>query len=371
MGGNKVATIHAIKVKANDKHINNSAAKKTDTKNIAVDFRTNLTHKRAEKEFLNLQEHHKKTITKIIPKEETKHTKPSKTTPKTFGSLTNDKTKKTAAEITIKPLPKKQSSSIAEKTPKTPLKVQAKNVKTIEKNKKSNITKSTQQKSNVKMARNLADVANATGLSKEFLSEIKNVEKLKTMPFDDGFGNLTIGIGHKILPHERKKLLRKLSLEEVYTIYKNDLLKAKKAIEKRTKGIKLTQGQKEAMFDLVFNIGPRCLSGTFVNSLRNGEPEKAEKELNFVLTNDQVVTGLCLRRIAITVKSFSKERPSENTLEAIQKLALKGNAVFDEQIRNETNPDSLKKLLQKKNNYWDEVKRSKSKITAEIEQQER
>lgn len=93
--------------------------------------------------------------------------------------------------------------------------------------------------------------------SQRGLEHIKGFEKLRLEAYDDGYGNLTIGWGHKIGPGDPHKMSE--AMAETYL--RQDIATAEFAI-KRWVRVKLYQHEFDAIVGLVYNIG----AGKFSNS---------------------------------------------------------------------------------------------------------
>jgi len=96
-------------------------------------------------------------------------------------------------------------------------------------------------------------------LSENGLSFIKQWESFRAAPYDDGYGNPTIGFGHKIKPDES---FTRISEAEALQFLAQDVAWAEDAVN-RNVSVPLTQAQFDALVSLVFNWGP----GNFAQSL--------------------------------------------------------------------------------------------------------
>lgn len=94
--------------------------------------------------------------------------------------------------------------------------------------------------------------------SERIIKFIKSFEKLNLSLYNDGFGNLTIGYGHKILSGESYK---KISLQQAEQILKSDIKEVETFLHKNITA-KLTQNQFDALVSLTFNIGKGNLMKT-------------------------------------------------------------------------------------------------------------
>jgi lysozyme len=96
-------------------------------------------------------------------------------------------------------------------------------------------------------------------LSENGLSFIKRWEGFIPTPYDDGYGNLTVGYGHKIRPGES---FTQISEAEGSQLLAQDVAWAEDAVNRNVR-VPLTQAQFDALVSLVFNWG----AGNFAESL--------------------------------------------------------------------------------------------------------
>jgi lysozyme len=87
---------------------------------------------------------------------------------------------------------------------------------------------------------------------------IKNYEKFSAIAYDDGFGNMTIGYGHKIKPGES---FEAISLDTANKILRDDLDIAADFV-RRNVSVKLNHNQFDAVVSLVFNAGGQAVYNT-------------------------------------------------------------------------------------------------------------
>lgn len=95
-------------------------------------------------------------------------------------------------------------------------------------------------------------------VNEEGIALIKKWEGFRNAIYKDTAGNLTIGIGHKILPGE--DFSAGLSDEEVLSLFQSDTAKAEDIIAANI-DVPLTDNQFGALVCLVFNCGARPLCG--------------------------------------------------------------------------------------------------------------
>jgi len=101
-------------------------------------------------------------------------------------------------------------------------------------------------------------------------------EAYRQFPYDDGFGNMTVGFGHLILPGE--DFSQGLSRPDAETLLRSDMAKAT-AIVQREVGVPLNQGEIDALSDSVFNMGDFLRASTLLRMLNAGDYADAEQQL--------------------------------------------------------------------------------------------
>lgn len=92
------------------------------------------------------------------------------------------------------------------------------------------------------------------GIKQSTFKLIKQFEGVSKTPYDDGFGNYTIGVGHHIKPDEAHLYYSTLTTKQVDTLLKRDMAPCERVIKDEV-GHPLTQGQFDALMSLCFNIG--------------------------------------------------------------------------------------------------------------------
>jgi lysozyme len=132
-------------------------------------------------------------------------------------------------------------------------------------------------------------------LSMNGLNFIKRHEGFVATPYNDGYGNLTIGYGHKIRSGER---FTRISEAEASQLLAQDVAWAEDAVNSYV-AVPLTQSQFDALVSLVFNWG----SGNFAQSqllqrLNAGDYAGAADRLGQhpVTSGGQYSAGLARRR---------------------------------------------------------------------------
>ena len=95
-------------------------------------------------------------------------------------------------------------------------------------------------------------------ISEDGISFLKRWERFRSTPYNDGYGNMTIGYGHVILPGEK---FTQLTEAEAAAILAKDAAWAASVVSQLVR-VPLSQSQFDALVSLVFNWG----SGNFSNS---------------------------------------------------------------------------------------------------------
>lgn len=179
----------------------------------------------------------------------------------------------------------------------------------------------------VKNVNNLSDIANAMGVSVDFIKKLKKAEdsahlpekSFHNTPYLDENGVKTIGIGHKVLPGDKTKLTN----AEVCTLCAQDLLKAEEHLTILLGGQKyydrIPQALKESVLDLTFNKGvidDDSFKG-LIYCLKNCKWEAAVNKLTFnkSIKTGEEMSGLNKRRlfdISLATKMYGKNIPQSN-----------------------------------------------------------
>jgi len=132
-------------------------------------------------------------------------------------------------------------------------------------------------------------------LSLNGLSFIKRWEGFIPTPYDDGYGNLTIGYGHKIRSGER---FTRISEAEASQLLAQDVGWAESAVNSYVR-VPLTQSQFDALVSLVFNWGaPNFAQSQLLQLLNAGDYAGAANRLGEhpVTSGGQYSAGLAQRR---------------------------------------------------------------------------
>ena len=190
----------------------------------------------------------------------------------------------------------------------------------------------------------LKDVSKATGLSLEYIKDLKKSEDapgfdeddFHTKAYYDKNGNLTIGIGHLIKPDEMQLYKnRELSKDEVCTLLAQDILD-------RAENLKIILGSetynslppalKDAVMDFTFSRGEGTIENHpgFVEALQNEDYEKAISLMNidYSVKNGKKIylAGMAKRRlfeIYHACKIYDGDIPKE-VLRAAQRIYERG-----------------------------------------------
>lgn len=146
----------------------------------------------------------------------------------------------------------------------------------------------------VRNVSNLADVSEATGLSLQYIKNLKKKEDsagfgpndFHQRAFKDPNGNWTIGVGHLIRDDERGKYLNTtLSKKEVCTLLAKDIIKKTDSIRRMIGDAafnKMPTAMKDAVCDYVFSRGEGSVMKQpgFIDALKRGNYAKAISLMN-------------------------------------------------------------------------------------------
>lgn len=104
---------------------------------------------------------------------------------------------------------------------------------------------------------------------------IHRFEGVKHTAYDDGYGNMTIGVGHLIKDSEPHLYYATLKIHEIQHLLKRDL-KPCEAFLKTRVGTPLNQPQFDALMSVCFNIGlDNFRNSEIVRHLNKGHIQKA------------------------------------------------------------------------------------------------
>lgn len=114
-------------------------------------------------------------------------------------------------------------------------------------------------------------------VSDQLLSTITEPdEAYREFPYDDGYGNMTVGYGHLILPGE--DFSAGISQPDAVVLLRADMAKAEQIVHNEV-GVPLNQGEFDALCDAVFNMGDFLKSSTLLRLLNAGDTEGAREQL--------------------------------------------------------------------------------------------
>lgn len=134
-------------------------------------------------------------------------------------------------------------------------------------------------------------------MSEPELALIESFETFAPHPYNDGYGFMTVGWGHKILPGE--DFSAGLTREQADALLDRDHLKACAAVAQLCP-VALTDNQRGALRSFVFNAGAGSFQrSTFRQCLLRGDFEDVPAGmLKFIYSNGQPSRGLLRRRQA-------------------------------------------------------------------------
>lgn len=260
-----------------------------------------------------------------------------------FGPASADKLNKHLAALTAGI--SKEQPPVSEQEIITPIQNVRPNIAKIDIGKKYG--EFSWQYSNLKNIKSAEDVARFTGVSLDYINELKETEGYRKTAYKCSSNKKTIGIGHNF--HNARAAERayldkhELSESEIYQILAHDIVDAINKLQK-ARGIdtsKLTAGQYEALVDVSFN------APNYMNTLSNktnaalevlsgGNAAKATKafdeaayEFNQQYSNANIASGLCKRRVRnilryMGVKNLSQLPKDSQARKRIIILALNG-----------------------------------------------
>ena len=84
---------------------------------------------------------------------------------------------------------------------------------------------------------------------------IKSYEKYRLDVYDDGFGFLTVGYGHKVVAADNLKEGDIITASRATTLFNADILTVETGINKHPKVSKFTQAQYDAKTIMIINGG--------------------------------------------------------------------------------------------------------------------
>lgn len=113
------------------------------------------------------------------------------------------------------------------------------------------------------------------GVKQSTIYLIKQFEGLKNTAYDDGHGNMTIGIGHLIKPSEEKLYYTTLSNKQAHKLLERDMEPCERVLNDRV-SVTINQSQFDALMSFCHNIGPDNFSSSeVIRHLNNNQARKA------------------------------------------------------------------------------------------------
>jgi lysozyme len=137
-------------------------------------------------------------------------------------------------------------------------------------------------------------------------------EGKRNVPYDDGCGNMTIGIGHLIRKNE--SFPKPLTDQEIYDIYRTDCIDAENKV-KDVVNVEINQNQFDVLVDMAFNM--RTFS--FINS-------------SVVRLINQNEFDLAAKRLLLYTKAFDKEKQEYVELKGLVKRCKARYKLFTDKI---------------------------------------
>jgi len=120
-------------------------------------------------------------------------------------------------------------------------------------------------------------------------------ESYRQFPYNDGFGNMTVGYGHLILPGE--DFSNGINQLDAVILLRKDMIKAENIVNREVTVV-LNQGEFDALCDAVFNMGNFLKASTLLRMLNAGATDEAEQQLQrWDMAGGKHLVGLHARRI--------------------------------------------------------------------------
>ena len=138
------------------------------------------------------------------------------------------------------------------------------------------------------------------------LNVIENFEGKSYVAYDDGFGNITIGIGHLIVPGDGLNTNSVLTDAQIAELFANDVADAENVVKSMVT-VPLTQGMFDALVDFVFQFGePKFASSTLLRLVNSRNYDSARSELTKWVHagNPPVVVSQLVQRRAADAAMF-------------------------------------------------------------------
>lgn len=130
--------------------------------------------------------------------------------------------------------------------------------------------------------------------SEKAIQLILRYETWHKKAYDDGYGLMTIGVGHTKTKYQKGKTI---SDEKVWELFMSDLKDTEETLTETVK-VELTVNEWDALVAFVFNIGGKqWKTSTLLKRLNEGEKELAVKQFaRWRLVKGVVSNGLVRRR---------------------------------------------------------------------------
>lgn len=169
-------------------------------------------------------------------------------------------------------------------------------------------------------------VIDATGVSSDFINDLISIEKKQNRLYNDDCGIPTIGIGHNTNAHGDTKFYKgkTLSDNQIYSLLARDIFDAQNKIRNaigKDAFDNLSQGQKEALYGLVFNTGSLQSSPKLTEALRNNNYVEAACQMDHacgtINGKKQILPGLAKRRFMDIAKFIEGSKFSKHELKTI------------------------------------------------------
>lgn len=191
---------------------------------------------------------------------------------------------------------------------------------------KSTTSLSEKEIKNIQIIATKKAVIDSTGVSEEFINDLIAIEKKRNTMYNDDCGIPTIGIGHNTKAYGDTNFYKgkTLSDNQIYSLLARDIKDAqKKIINSIGKDAfdKMSRGQKEALYGLIFNTGGLSGSPKLAEALKNSDYVEAACQMDHacgtINGRKQVLPGLAKRRFMDISKFIEGSRFSRSELKTI------------------------------------------------------
>lgn len=141
---------------------------------------------------------------------------------------------------------------------------------------------------------------------------LKVSENYNLNVYDDGYGFLTVGWGHKVVTADNLKLGDSISAEQAITFFNNDIRSAESDVNSHPNSARFTQAQFDAICALVFNVGGKPATdpaNDLYKALNKNTFIRSEvvKGFTYTIAGDKRNPGLIKRRNAELDMFFNTE----------------------------------------------------------------